>query len=104
MAVFIRSVICNILNETEHDLSLDAGSTNLEHGSFDTPPPALIPRGGSATWKSSTAGFMTGTEGTVTYAVGSTGGSFAVAWDNPFIGENSVDQRCSGLAEYAHTW
>jgi hypothetical protein len=98
MAFFIRSVECKVENQSEHELRLV--HQELEWGSFDAEPPPVIPSGGTGAWRSSTDGFMTGTEGFVRFEVGSTGAQFEVYWNNPFIGENEFTQSCSGLATY----
>ncbi len=99
MAFFIRSVVCVVINESAHDMVFS--SEVIDHGSYDTPLPAQIPAGGGqATWKSSTCGFMTGTEGKMVFDVPNTGGTFEIYWDNPFIGENTFTQTCTSVPGY----
>jgi hypothetical protein len=50
-------------------------------------PPEKIDPHGRATWGSESDGFMTGTEGTTTYA--SSAGDITITWDIPFAGSNS---------------
>lgn len=101
MAFMIRSVKCVLHNESEHNLTLR--SEELLHGSYDTDLPARVPREtDDRTWKSSTCGFMTGTEGRLVFDVGATGATFEVYWDNPFIGDNTFRETCNGLADWEH--
>lgn len=98
MAVMIRSVVCRLVNESDRELVMS--SEALLHGSYDAPPPGRVAAGSSAEWRSSTCGFMTGTEGRVAFGVAGTEGKFEVYWDNPFIGENSFTQRAVDFPPY----
>jgi hypothetical protein len=101
MAFLVRSVKCQIINDSEHELSL-LEEDHL-HGSADVPPPLRLLPGETAGFGASTSGFMTGTEGRVSFTVGSTGGSFEIYWSNPFIGDNEFSQACTGVAAYQAT-
>jgi hypothetical protein len=56
-------------------------------------PPFTITAGETVTWQSESDGFMTGTEGSVRYGIGTNGGEFTLHWDNPFVGHNSYDEQ-----------
>jgi hypothetical protein len=98
VAGFIRSVVCRVINESEHNLVLSHHA--LDHGSYDTPPPPGIPPQTSAEWTSSTAGFLTGTEGRASYDIGATGEQLTVYWNNPFVGQNAFTQEYTGPRDY----
>lgn len=98
MAVMIRSVVCKVVNES--GTALVFANEEIAHGSFDSDRPTRVDAGKSAEWKSSTCGFMTGTEGWVAFTVEGTSSTFTVTWDNPFIGDNTFQQTCPGLAGY----
>lgn len=88
-----RSVACTLINQTGEPLSL-AGPPQLDHGILtpgQAPPPSC---GGSAAWSAESEGFMTGTEGRVTYRGPS--GSVVLYWDNPFIGGNEYNATPAG--------
>ena len=94
-----RSTEINFFNGTFHTLTKIAD--DLSHGEWTTPPPNVIPPQTNVTWESESNGFLTGTEGTVTYQIsddlGDLGGvpppfEVHLHWDNPFIGSNSYDE------------
>src|SRR5262245_41220275 len=89
-----RSVTCSLENASSHALRLV--SQELAHGIYSTPVPASIAPHANATWSSQSQGFMTGTEGTAVFAIGSTDATLTVWWDNPFVGENKFSQTVSG--------
>ncbi len=89
-----RSVRCTLENASGHALRLV--SEELAHGVYVTPPPATIAARSSATWSSRSAGFMTGTEGTAVFAIGTTEATLTIWWDNPFVGENQFTQTLAG--------
>jgi hypothetical protein len=71
----------------------------LAHGCWTTGmlPPDNVPSSGHPMWQSESCGFMTGTEGKVTYAIAG-GGEIRLHWKNPFVGSNSYS--CSVPAPY----
>jgi hypothetical protein len=75
-----------------HPQQLNRTGMGLSHGIWEgngaLVPPESLPYGVTATFGSESNGFMTGTEGYVTY--GSTLGDITLRWDNPYIGRNSV--------------
>lgn len=87
-----RGVENILVNESQHELVLE--SHELDHGIWSPtgPMPARIAPGATARWGSESNGFMTGTEGTAIYKVGSTGARLTIYWDNPFIGDNEFKQ------------
>jgi hypothetical protein len=82
-----RSATVTFINNT--DLTLNLINAKLSHGVWTTNlyPPENIAAHSKATWESESDGFMTGTEGTVTYS-GSAGNN-TVSWDVPYAGSNS---------------
>jgi len=58
----------------------------------------IPPKSGNApssnVFGSGSTGFLTGTEGSVTYSVD--GSEFTITWDNPWAGSNSADASVSG--------
>jgi hypothetical protein len=88
-----RSVSSTLKNDGKHDLVLER--VELDHGIWSAlgQPPARIPQGAEVRWGSESNGFMTGTEGTALYAVGTTGAKLKVYWDNPFVGDNTFTQE-----------
>ncbi|QRV32440.1 Crystal protein ET79 (plasmid) [Streptomyces californicus] len=53
-------------------------------------PAVNINPGNRSSWQSESDGFMTGTQGSVTYVV-STGGHVTVKWNNPYAGSNKYE-------------
>jgi hypothetical protein len=95
MAFMIRSVTCIVDNQTDHALVL---SSNKDvHGSLDTPIPPSIQAHSKGTFKSSTAGFMTGTEGWAVFEIKGAEVMFEVNWNNPFIGDNAFERALRPL-------
>ena len=91
-----RSTTVKFNNTTSETLTLT--DANLSHGVWSRnlyPPKTIAPKS-SATWMSESDGFMTGTEGTVTYL--SSKGNVTIHWDNPYVGSNSYsDSAPSGF-------
>ena len=88
-----RSVACTLINQTGEPLTLE-GPPQLDHGILtpgQAPPPSCD---GSAAWSAESEGFMTGTEGRVTYRGPS--GKVTVFWNNPFVGGNDYDMALTG--------
>lgn len=89
-----RSVQVTFVNKSDHALVLS--STDRSHGIWTTDPPARIEAGATVVWASESSGVATGTEAEATYnietALGETGGSVHLHWDNPFVGSNSYDE------------
>lgn len=84
-----RSVQVHFKNTTDSVMTLKKSA--LDHGiwSQDNHPPETIEGGDqNVQWGSESDGFMTGTEGYVTYILGS-GGEVTLKWDNPYLGANS---------------
>jgi hypothetical protein len=91
-----RSVDCTLVNKTGEALSFSSADASLDHGIFSPgrePPPKCD---ASAAWAGESDGFMTGTEGKVTYRGPS--GAVTLQWNNPFVGGN--DYGASALGEY----
>lgn len=88
-----RSVSSTLKNEGKHDLVLERAE--LDHGIWSAlgQPPLRIPQGAEVRWGSESNGFMTGTEGSAIYSVGTTGARLRVYWDNPFVGDNTFTQE-----------
>ena len=82
-----RSVVLEVNNNTSHTLTVV--STNHSHGGFQHPPDAVIPPKSASGFSSQSSGFLTGTEGSVTYTSDDGKFTFNVSWDNPWAGSNS---------------
>lgn len=80
-----RSAIATFNNATNTTLTLS--SAELQHGEWDTQPPASIGPKSSATWSSESDGFATGTQAQVVYSLA--GGVVTTTYDNPFSGTNA---------------
>src|SRR5207245_2706580 len=78
---------------------------DLPHGewSSSSQPPDTIAAGDTAVWQSESAGFLTGTEGSVTYRIGSGDERLHIHWDNPYSGSNKYDEWASSGWDLFHT-
>jgi triacylglycerol esterase/lipase EstA (alpha/beta hydrolase family) len=88
-----RSTHVTLTNRTGKNLTKTNDS--LDHGIWTDRPPLLI--GDRGEWESESDGFLTGTEGRVTYGIDG-GGEVRLHWDNPFVGSNSYDQSVAPQA------
>ncbi|MEU4120194.1 hypothetical protein AB0F71_37555 [Kitasatospora sp. NPDC028055] len=81
-------------------LNLRLTATEIGPGVFTTQPPQLI--GDRGEWESESDGFLTGTEGRVTYQIedvdGVRQGEMSFHWDNPFTGANSYEESVTPAA------
>ncbi len=84
-----RSTTVKLINNTPATLKLT--NAKLSHGvwSQNMYPPETINGNSDGIWMSESDGFMTGTEGTVTYALPNGAGNVVIHWDNPYVGSNS---------------
>lgn len=92
-----RSTTVKLINTTS--ATLTRTNAKLSHGvwSQNMYPPKTINANGEGIWMSESDGFMTGTEGTVEYALPNGAGNIVIHWDNPYIGSNSYsDSAPSG--------
>jgi hypothetical protein len=98
-----RSVTITFHNNTDQDLTLT--SSDLPHGAWTTKPPDNIGANADGTWESESDGIATGTQGSVTYAIGGDGDSVLINWDDPFAGTNKFSfNLSSGYALYQDGW
>jgi hypothetical protein len=68
-------------------MSLQWGIWSNENGDV---PPTNILGGTQVQWQSESAGFMTGTQGSASYAIsGDSNQLVTIEWDNPFKGDNN---------------
>jgi len=69
--------------------------SHLNHGVWDTAPPVWIGPWEWTCWRSVSNGFLTGTQGWVTYEAAGSGGAvrMTLVWNNPFYGGNSFECR-----------
>ncbi len=81
----------NVTLQNNTTLTLTRTNANLSHGiwSQNLYPPQTIDSNSKGNWQSESDGFMTGTEGTVTYQFLNAAGSVTINWDNPYAGSNS---------------
>ena len=84
-----RSTTVKLQNTTDFTLTLI--NAELDHGiwSQNQYPPRTIGPKSEGSWMSESDGFMTGTEGSVTYQLSDSKGNVYIEWDNPYIGSNS---------------
>lgn len=84
-----RSTTVTLQNTTSDTLTLT--NAHLDGGiwSQNQYPPATISGDSKGTWMSESDGFMTGTQGSVTYQLPESQGSIYIEWDNPYVGGNS---------------
>jgi hypothetical protein len=82
-----RSVIILVANYTDYVFVLD--TSHHEHGGFAVNPSGEIPAQSTDTYGSKDKGFLTGTEGGITYKARGANLYLDVHWNNPFIGGNS---------------
>lgn len=82
-----RSVSMVVLNYTNSTLRIR--HTRHEHGGFGEPPSHHIPAKHANVLSSQDKGFMTGTEGSISYAIDGSSDSYNIFWNNPFMGGNT---------------
>jgi hypothetical protein len=83
-----RSVVLIVENFTNY--TWEVHSTHHDHGGFAVNPTGQIDPKKAVVFGSKDKGFLTGTEGSVTYHAKEKPNLFVqVKWDNPFIGSNS---------------
>ncbi|HEX2187565.1 MAG TPA: aegerolysin family protein [Longimicrobiaceae bacterium] len=88
-----RSTLVILQNQTQNDLQLTHAELSGGVWTSDMYPPTDTgPRSG-AKWQSESNGFMTGTEGSVTFYLQGAG-NVTIGWDNPFSGSNSYQASC----------
>ena len=105
-----RSTQVQFFNGTPHTLTKTA--QDLSHGEWTTEPPQVILPQTNAAWESESDGFLTGTEGTVTYQISDDLGDLLgvpppfelhLHWDNPFVGSNSYDESAPAVFPLTRT-
>jgi hypothetical protein len=79
-------------NRTSETLTFKSGSAS--HGKWTTQVPSSIGPATFGRWETESSGFMTGTEGKISYAIGGSG-NVNLHWDNPFYGSNGADGSAS---------
>jgi len=87
-----RTVVLLLENRTHH--KLERVSDSHTHGGFDVTPSSVVPARSTAVWSSKDTGFMTGTEGQVTYRIEDRADEetlLQVACNNPFAGRNDAE-------------
>ena len=97
-----RSVTAQLQNTT--DLPLMLLSAKLSHGAWSQNmyPPTDISGNSNGAWASQSDGFMTGTEGTLTYMLAGAG-QVTLHWDNPFAGSNKYTSAAPSGYEISHS-
>lgn len=90
-----RSTQIKFHNGTGCQLNLQ--SYGLDHGIWSQEPPATVHNTGDVSWQSESNGFMTGTEGSVTYKTSNceegwrNDRTIRLHWNNPYVGSNGRD-------------
>ncbi|KAA6222247.1 Crystal protein ET79 [Streptomyces albofaciens JCM 4342] len=98
-----RSVGVAFTNSTSQHLT--RVSSGLAHGCWSDNglPQDYVARSVTATWKSESCGFATGTEGHTTYRItGTSDQEVTIRWNNPYAGSNSYS--CQAPGGYQCTW
>jgi hypothetical protein len=88
-----RTIVVEVANFTSRVITQK--EANFAHGGLgQTFPAEIINPFSTDVYSVSSDGLATGVQGSVTYdAEGAPGGDFAVDFDNPFVGSNSMDVR-----------
>jgi hypothetical protein len=90
-------------NKTDQDLTLT--SSGLPGGTWTREPPDNIGSDADNSWGSQSSSDVTGTEGSVVYAIGGDGDSVKITWDLPLAGTNKYSfNLSSGYALYQDGW
>ncbi|MEV7779493.1 aegerolysin family protein [Kitasatospora sp. NPDC088351] len=92
-----RSTHVTLNNNSGQLLSRNGASLDWGIRSDNQLPTFNIMPGQSGSWQSESEGFMTGTEGEVSYLVAGAG-NVVVHWNNPYYGSNSYS--CTAPANY----
>ncbi|MDX1823519.1 MAG: aegerolysin family protein [Thiohalomonadales bacterium] len=98
-----RSVQVHFNNSTDSVLTLKKAA--LSHGEWsqdDSVPGSVAAGQQNVQWGSESDGFMTGTEGSATFTLGS-GGEVTLNWDNPYYGSNSYSSSVPGGFKCTYT-
>lgn len=91
-----RSVEVKVANQTGE--ALTCGDVTLDGGEWASYPPDTIQPDQVARWRTQSNGFMTGTEGRATFAIGSSQATVKLWWNNPYVGSNGYS--CTVSAGY----
>ncbi|MEU3563012.1 aegerolysin family protein [Kitasatospora sp. NPDC006786] len=97
-----RSTSVNLTNNSGKLLTRSGASLQWGIWSDGGMPPSMVQSGITAKWASESDGFMTGTEGDVTFDVLGEQNKVKVHWNNPYTGSNSYS--CEAPAGYKCTW
>ncbi len=103
-----RSTRVNFENATNCCLILVGSS--LQHGIWNGSPPGVIAVQSTASWQNDSDGFMTGDQGSASYAAvqvhnGSPVciGYVVISWDNPYVGSNSYSMSAPAGLSISYT-
>jgi hypothetical protein len=99
-----RSVEIKFVNDTDYEL--DLVNAKLSHGEWvpNRYPPEKIHPMSTVEWGSESKGFMTGTEGLVTYSISAPAkGNVEAKWDNPYAGPNGYGHKAPKDFTLTHT-
>jgi len=96
-----REVHVTLINKTHSTLNLNKKS--LAHGEWIENPPSTIHPGEIVTWRTDSAGFLTGTEGRAYYKDGDEN-TIELWWDNPYIGSDSNSIYFNGNESSANNY
>ncbi|MFD0402295.1 aegerolysin family protein [Kitasatospora sp. NPDC127121] len=97
-----RSTSINLTNNSGKLLVRSGSSLRWGIWSDNMLPPSMVQPGVTAKWASESDGFMTGTEGEVTFDVSGESNKVRVYWNNPYTGSNGYS--CSAPSGYKCTW
>ncbi|MFG2909755.1 Crystal protein ET79 [Kitasatospora sp. NPDC048286] len=97
-----RSTSVNLTNNSGKLLTRSGASLQWGIWSDGMMPPSMVQSGVTAKWASESEGFMTGTEGTVTFNVVGEQNGVTVHWNNPYWGGNGYS--CDAPSGYKCTW
>lgn len=96
-----RSVDVELVNDTDRTLTYT--DDRLDHGRWAGQPPKTMAPYSKAKWRSESHGFMTGTEGWVTYSVERSTVPLRLYWDDPYWGSNRIQASAPPAFSIDHT-
>lgn len=82
-----RSVTVTVVNGT--GVALSCAQAVLDGGEWANYPPDALAPGATSVFRTQSNGVMTGTEGTVKFAVAGSSSLVSARWENPYVGSNA---------------
>jgi hypothetical protein len=97
--VAARSILGEVDNNTSY--SFTVSSKHHDHGGFKEAPDVLRPKA-PMVFGSISKGFLTGTEGRVTFRSTGDNLDLTVFWNNPYVGNNKCSAKLSGAEAFKY--